>query len=105
MRQDEVNDQALAALIRREPNLFQHHGALVRPARAADGRPTTRPVSQTLLRELLARHCTFLRPATTPGGKPREVPPPRWTVRALHGRGTWPGLSELPDLAARSRCA
>ncbi|MCP3956931.1 MAG: hypothetical protein GY719_03675 [bacterium] len=104
VRQDEVNDQALAALIRREPNLFHHRGALVRLARAADGRPTTRPVSQTLLRELLARYCTFLRPARTPGGEPRQVPPPRWTVRALHGRGTWPGLTEPPDLAVR-RCA
>ncbi|MCP3957934.1 MAG: hypothetical protein GY719_08790 [bacterium] len=105
VRQGEVNDQALAALIRREPNLFHHRGALVRLTRTGDGQPTIRPVSQTLLRELLARHCTFLRPARTPGAEPRQVPPPRWTVRALHGRGTWPGLTEPPDLAVRARCA
>ncbi len=119
-REDEVNDQAMAALARREPNLFQRGGVLVhvlRPhGRTLDGRPraaqaaapppaptpapaSIKQVQQSRLRELLARHCAFVKHAGhRDGGELRPAHPPRWTVRALAGRSAWPELPELTGL-------
>ena len=115
-REDEVNDQAMRALARREPNVFQRGGLLVQVTRS-DGRPLGRapspgpsfaappapaaikPVTQARLRELLARHCAFLKHAGhKDGGELKPAHPPRWTVQALAGRGAWPELRELSGL-------
>ncbi len=116
-REDEVNDQAMAALANRESNLFQRGGVLVHVIRPGgqtiDGRPgpstsaptvhaapaSIKPVQQSRLRELLARHCAFFKHAGhKDGGELRPAHPPRWTVRALAGRGAWPELPELVGL-------
>ncbi len=100
----QVNDRALAALAAREPNLFQRAGILVQVVPATGGGPPRiKPLARAHLRELLARHCAFQQPA---GGGPRPAHPPRWTVRALLGRGSWPripaldGVVETPVLRA-----
>ncbi len=98
-REGEVADQALAALARREPNLYQRGGVLVHvlgprmPGAATPG-ATIRTLQQAALRELLARHCTFVRFAGR-GRELRPAHPPRWAVGALLGRGAWPGLPAL----------
>ena len=111
-REDTVNDQALSALAAREPNLYQRAGILVQIVSGELGagnsgrldKPpvasSVKPLVEARLRELLARHCAFVKPspARRGGGSVtvRPAHPPRWTVRALLGRGTWP---ELPALA------
>ena len=98
-----VNDQVLAALIAGEPDLFQRAGLLVqvmRPDQPPGGRRAeaplkpaiVKPVAEARLREIAARSCAFVKPGAT---GPRPAHPPRWAMRALLGRGTWPGLPVL----------
>ena len=88
--QHEVNDRALAALAAAGA-VFEHAGRLVE---VVGGDGATRPVRAPRLRELLSRHCDFV---AAKDGEPSPVRPPRWTVRALLARGSWP---ELPRLGA-----
>ncbi|MCP3964432.1 MAG: hypothetical protein GY719_41925 [bacterium] len=94
-REHEVNDRALAALAAGESNLYQRGGVLVQvmglEARSEES-ALIRIVAEPRLRELLSRHCTFVKPA---GDGYRPAHPPRWAVRALLGRGTWPAVSAL----------
>ncbi len=132
-REHEVNDQALAALAAGEPHLFDRCGVMVEVAadrvaadrvaadrvaadrvaadRVAAGRaqgsPRVRPIGESRMRELLARHCDF---RAAPAGEAtrsarsaatRPVHPPRWVARSLLARGCWP---ELPALAGLVEC-
>ncbi len=56
---------------------------------------SVRPMQPATLREMLARHCDFVRYGGGGGGELRPAHPPRWAVGALLGRGAWP---ELPVL-------
>ena len=126
-REHEVNDRVLAALAAREPNLFARGGVLVevvRPeASPAAGQtrapgmplgreplgalartsssPRVKPIAEARMREMLARHCAFQAPASFLTGDPRPLHPPRWVVRALLSRRSWP---ELPALAGVIEC-
>ncbi len=109
-REHEVNDQALAALAAREPNLFERAGRLVhvvppQPAagdacRRPAGAPVVRPLTDARVREMLAAHCELVK-APRPGKEPRAAHPPLWMVRALLERGSWP---ELPSLEGVVEC-
>ncbi len=95
-REHQVNDRALAALARREPNLFQRAGMLVQVVRAAGSGPSlVKPLVEARLRELLTRHCAFVKLAA---GDSRPAHPPRWTVRALLSRGSWPQVPALDGI-------
>ena len=97
-RQDQVNDQAIAAL-GAAGAVFEHAGALVEVVRGAGGEPAVHPVRAPRLQELLARHCAFLT-APAGSGQLREASPPGWTVRALMARGEWPQLPRLAGFEA-----
>ena len=104
-RENEVADQALAALAEREPNLFRRGGALVQVVAEQDaGRPPHRPpeppaaraVLEPRMRELLATHCLFLKAREVRGAVEwRPAHPPQWLARALLGRHAWSGLPRL----------
>ncbi len=89
-REHEVNDQALAAL-GAAGALFEHGGRIVEVIPGAGAVP----LREARLRELLSRHCAFL--TVTPGGRLRAVHPPRWTVRGLLSRPSWPQLPRLEE--------
>ena len=93
-REHEVNDRALAVLVAREPNLFQQGGALVQllPSPSSSLARVV-PLTEARLRELLTRHCAFIK--LTASGEPRPAHPPRWTVRAILSRGVWPQVPTL----------
>ncbi len=124
-REHEVNDRTMAALAARAGDLFTSGGVLievVRPSegsaiaglpqhasrlRRSPGSPIVRPLAEPRMRELLSRHCTFQGPGqpSSGGGPPESAPkplrPPRWVVRNLLGRGSWP---ELPALGGIVEC-
>ncbi len=67
--------------------------------RHAPGTPLARTVQEARLQELLAQHCAFVVAKTNRDGvEMRPAHPPRWTVRALLARGSWPQLPLLQGL-------
>ncbi len=110
-REDQVCDQVLAALAAREPNLFRRGGILVqtvpaedaaagqRPLHRPPGAPRVREVAEPRLRELMARHCDFLKASEGKDGvEMKPAHPPQWAARALLHRHAWPELPRLEGL-------
>jgi hypothetical protein len=99
-QEHEINEAAAAALAA-DVNLFQRGGTLVRVLR--DARPTQEgirrslspyiePLPKSLVRERLAACVQWFK-----DGKdgPEPAHPPSWCVAAVHERGHWPGVRHL----------
>ncbi|MCP3956623.1 MAG: hypothetical protein GY719_02095 [bacterium] len=104
-------DQVLATLAAREPNLFRRGGLLVqtmpsedargglRPMHRSPGAPRVRELAEPRLRELMARHCEFVKPRESKdGAEMKPAHPPQWATRAILHRNAWPELPRLEGL-------
>lgn len=98
-----VNDQAVGALARSK-DLYQRGGMLVHLVRE-EGRPGSKrptgtprivPLPIANLREQMAATALWLRPKVRDGEQINsKTHPPEWSIRAVYGRGQWPGLRYL----------
>jgi hypothetical protein len=92
-----VNDRVVAQL-KRVPGLYVRNHQLVEVLCAGDGLdvgPVIRPLTLPRTRELISTVVEFQQGE---GKRKHAVHPPDWAVKAVHGRGTWPGVPPIVGL-------
>jgi hypothetical protein len=103
-KEEEVNDQAVAALAS-DMTIYQRTAHVVRVIRdaspAADGirrpfAPRIDPLPAPVLRERLAACADWFAPHETMNGTEfKAAHPPTWCVSAVHSRANWSGIRHL----------
>jgi hypothetical protein len=90
-----IADDAIAALVSGDAEIYQRGGLLVRVVRD-DEKPRILTLQHPTLRELLAHHAEWVEERTKKNDVFEvSVHPPRWCVEAVHARGEWDGVRPL----------
>ena len=111
-----VADDALAIVLENERNLYQRSGEIVHVVRTEPdpdgpctmlvrprGAPLIRPLGEARMREILSKHCQFIRKSerVKEDGSTEEskslAHPPQWAARAILARSEW---QDVPHLEA-----